>query len=357
MPSHKAKAKKSKSRVPAKQEPATFEALIKKLKRSQRRPVMIESANAGDLKNPFHTESGKPWLAKAWVVFLDILGFNDLVRESSSNGTQAALLDKLMAALNEAKEILHSGNAMVSRFGGERASYGVKFFTDNIVLGFPVSDDGESEFGQLVFITGLYQYTLIKHGFFTRGGISFGELYMDGEVVFGNGILEAYEAESKLARDPRVVFAKSGADLMLSHLAYYAKVSETPHNRHILVDSDSQIFISYLAVPTDGLEELPQEFLDVLVVHRDLIADRLRTFAANPQIRPKYEWAAIYHNHIVRQFYHLPDDYSLPDDLILATPRPLSKVYRRKGAFIFKGDEKVAQFKSLFEYERQRRPK
>src|ERR1700679_3978013 len=174
MPSPKTKAKKSKSHASKKQQPETLKALIKKLKKNQGKRIEMEPTQLDDLKNPFHTESGKPWLAKAWVVFLDILGFTDLVRESSSNGTQAALLDKLMAALNEAKEILHSGNTMASRFGGDRASYGVKFFTDNIVLGFPVFDDGESEFVQLVFITGLYQYTLIKHGFFTRGGISFG---------------------------------------------------------------------------------------------------------------------------------------------------------------------------------------
>jgi hypothetical protein len=318
----------------------------------ERQPISTES-----LKNPFHTESRKPWLAKSWVAYLDILGFLDEIRESSKDGTQAALLNRLMVALTEAKEFLNADNEKLAQFGWTHASYRIKFFTDNIVLGFPVSDDGESEFGQLVYITGLYQFTLIKHGFFTRGGISFGELYMDDDVVFGDGVLEAYEAESKLARDPRVVFAKSGRDLMLSHLAYYARVRETPHNHSILFDSDSQLFINYLVVPTDDMEGLNQDFLDVLVHHRDLIAARLQKFAENPQIRPKYEWAGIYHNHVVRNYFRLPEEYTLKDELILSTPKSLDQVYRRKGALIFKGEQEVARFKGLFDYKRQRRPK
>lgn len=316
------------------------------------KPISIKSLN-----NPFHTESGKPWLAKSWVAFLDILGFADEVREGSKNGTQRNLLDKLMAALSEAKELLNADKERAARFGATHASYGIKFFTDNIVLGIPVFDDGESEFGQIVQITGLYQFTLIKHGFFTRGGISFGELYMDEDLVFGDGILEAYEAESKLARDPRIVFAKSGRELMLSHLAYYSRVRETPHNHSILFDSDSQLFINYLVIPTEDMEALHQDYLDVLRHHRDLITMRLQKYSENPQIRPKYEWAGIYHNHVVRNYFRLPEEYTLKDELILSTPKSLDQVYRRKGSAILKGEQEVGRFKSMFDYKRQRRPK
>ncbi len=310
-----------------------------------------------ELKNPFHTESGQPWLRKSWVVFLDVLGFSALVRRSAKDGSQPDLLNKLMAALNEAREVLERDNKRRSDFGLEYASHLVKFFTDNIVLGFPVADDGESELGQLIFITALYQVTLIKHGFFTRGGIGFGDLYMDEQTVFGESLLDAYEAESTLARDPRIVFSKNARDQLLSHLAYYGAVSGSPHNREVLVDSDSQLFINYLALPTDGMQTLSQEFLDLLRLHRDLITGQLRAFAEDSKVRPKYEWAAIYHNHVVGGFYKLADTYKVSADLILSAPRPLSAVYRRNGSHILKGKEQVATFKSMFEYERLRRPK
>jgi hypothetical protein len=75
------------------------------------------------LKNPFHTESGRPWLAKSWVAYLDILGFLDEIRESSKDGTQAALLNRLMVALTEAKEFLNADNERLAQFGGTHASY------------------------------------------------------------------------------------------------------------------------------------------------------------------------------------------------------------------------------------------
>jgi hypothetical protein len=112
---------------------------------------------------------------------------------------------------------------------------------------------------------------------------------LDEEIVYGSSMLDAYEAESKQARDPRIVFAQSATDMILQHVLYYDKVATAPHNRSVLVDTDEQLFVSYLAAPTDGIEgDLPKDFLEILSASRDLIVSRLGRFAANPQIRPKY---------------------------------------------------------------------
>ena len=241
-----------------------------------------ESAERPVLKNPYHTESGKPWVRKSWVVFIDILGFKDELEEATREKRQAELLSRLMNALGDAKEYLYYTHRAAELLDGY-APFMIKLFTDNLVLGFPVLDDGESEFGQAMIVVALYQFTLLKYGFFLRGGIAFGELYMDEDVVFGRSIIEAYEAESKLARDPRVVFAKSAADRMLHHIVYYDKVQTSPHNRSVLVDTDEQLFVSFLEAPTDGCDgEIPEEFRQLLAEFRDLIISRLAKFASAP---------------------------------------------------------------------------
>jgi hypothetical protein len=310
-------------------------------------------------RNPYRTPEGDAWLRPSWVVYLDILGFRLAIREAAAAGKSFEHLERLRSALTEAKTDLLGRLEM---FDGYRLQlpdpYVVKVFTDNVVLGFPVADDGESEFGQMISVVGLYQYTLLKHGFFVRGGISFGNLYMDDDVVYGEGLLDAYEAESTLARDPRVVLAPSAMTLVHSHLAYYDKVATTPHNEHLLVDSDSQMFVNYLAIPIDGIDprgRLPRAYMRDLKSHRDLVMAKLSEFSEKPALWSKYVWVGIYHNLFCKQF--IARKQPKVSATVLTQPaRRLAAVYRRKGSEILKNGRVVGKFKSVFAYKRQRPP-
>jgi len=308
------------------------------------------------MRNPYLTQKGKAWLRPSWVVFLDILGFVEDVRQADKAGKQEEHLQRLRSALAEAKADLVEGldNPLSGNFPD---SYVIKVFTDNIVLGFPILDDGESEFGTMLFRVGRYQYTLLKHGFFVRGGIAFGDLYMDEDVVYGNGLLAAYEAETKLARDPRVVLSPSAMAQVQNHLAWYGEVDFAPHNEHLLVDSDSQMFVNYLAIPIDGLEPggLPSEYLDDLKKHRDLVVSKLQEFSQEPALWSKYAWVGTYHNLYCSTFISAPR--LLIDPKQLSQPaRRLAEVYTRKGRYIYKDGEIVGKYKDLSEFKVQREP-
>jgi hypothetical protein len=181
---------------------------------------------------------------------------------------------------------------------------------------------------------------------------------MDEDVVYGNSIIDAYEAESQLACNPRVVFAKSAVEPILSHLLFYANVDISPQNRHVMVDSDSQLFVNYLATPTDDVEYLPAEFLASITQHRDLIAERLVEFSGIPAIWSKYVWSALYHNTIMREYYRLSDEYYIREELFAPKKaHRLDEVYRQEGRELYEGAKKVAEFKSMYKYPRQIRPK
>lgn len=306
-------------------------------------------------KNPYRTSKDKPWMRQSWVVFLDILGFSSAVLNATANNTAGELLLRLSQAIEEAKRDLIPDPNDYLRYGIRDAPYVVKLFTDNIVLGFPIHDDGESEFGRMISIVGLYQFSLFKHGFFIRGGITAGELYMDEDMVFGKGLLEAYKAESKLARDPRVVLAPAAMDLVHHHLVYYADVTETPHNTSLLVDSDSQMFLNYLFFPLDGADEISDQFLADLKLHGELIRDRLKEFSSDPEVWPKYAWAGAYHNFFCDKFVNA-SKLLIDRALLSQPPRQLGEVYSRKGNKMYRGGEQVARFKHLSEWKVEKEP-
>jgi type VI protein secretion system component VasF len=307
------------------------------------------------LKSPYQTSAGKPWMRKSWVVYLDILGFSARVAKATADGTANQLLSDLTNALNEAKVDLVIDYEEYTAHGIKEAPYAVKMFTDNVVLGFPIRDDGESEFGRMIYILGFWQYTLLRHGFFVRGGVTVGPIYMDDDMVFGKGLLDAYEAETKLARDPRVVLAQSAMDLVHHHLAYYAKVSEAPHNTALLVDADGQMFVNYLYLPVDGVEGLPEAFIQDIKRHRDLIVERLQEFSGEPSIWSKYAWVGSYHNHFCSHYQGL-DHLKVPPARLATAPKFLSQVYKRKGDRMFRGDTEVAKLKYLSQWKTEKEP-
>lgn len=307
------------------------------------------------LKSPYKTKSGKPWMRNSWVAYLDILGFSAQVKGATEAGTANELLLELTTALEEAKVDLLVDPNDYARLGIQEASYAVKMFTDNVVLGFPIRDDGESEFGRMIYIVGLWQYALLKHGFFVRGGVTVGPIYMDDDVAFGKGLLDAYETESTLARDPRVVLAPSAMDLVHHHLAYYANVSESPHNFTLLVDSDSQMFVNYLYIPVDGAEGTTEEFASDVMHHRDLITSRLKEFSGNPTIWSKYAWAGSYHNHFCDHYEGL-GHLKIDPTLLAQAPRFLAQLYKRQGKKMVRDGKEVATLKCLDEWKVEKEP-
>jgi hypothetical protein len=210
--------------------------------------------------------------------------------------------------------------------------WGVKVFTDNIVIGFPIwSGDGEGEFGSIVFTIGQYQYAMAKAGFFVRGGLTLGPLFMDENTAFGPAIIEAYEVEQNRARDPRIVLADGVRDLVLSHTKYYAEPFDSPQNRKVVEDSDGALFVNYLDESNMEFSEGEQMDWDGIRRHKEQIEANLSRWCNNPRIWSKYLWLANYHDWFLTIYEDLPD-YSkdLKIDSSLAKTHPSRLIKERK---------------------------
>jgi hypothetical protein len=249
-------------------------------------------------RNPYHKLDGIPVLKQSVVAFIDILGYMDMITAAEKEGTQKELLQRLHRALSTNRAWLEGGHAFTGEV--DRDLYVLKAFTDNIVLAWPILDDAEVELGGIFSRLADFQFTMSLEGFFIRGGIALGMAYVDDVLVFGDGLTQAYLAETRLARDPRIVLAESAVNAVKRHLGYYGDFEYAPQARELLCDSDGQWFLNYL----DCLLYAEYEsgpFYEELLRHKAAVEAKLVQYKSTPIVFSKYAWVANYHNFFCNQ--------------------------------------------------------
>lgn len=240
--------------------------------------------------NAYHAENGFPMLLPSIVAYIDILGFAQEIKASHAAGESNALLHRVTEVVHKWYSSMKALPQLAER---ARRTWELKAFTDNVVIGHPIKWGGEPEFGHLISDVALLQIGFACEGFFVRGGLAVGDLYMDDDIVFGVGLLDAVEAE-KAAAWPRIMLTESAVQLVRQHLKYYASVKISPQNRDLLIDEDKRFFVNYLSCSWPDHTAPPM--FDWLAKHRDVLAGKLEHYKADSQVWPKYLWAARYHN-------------------------------------------------------------
>lgn len=243
--------------------------------------------------------NGKPIHRQSYCAFLDILGFSAKINESYKNNTENELLrdfhDILSKMINELKE------------QAEDSMFYFKSFTDNVVLAHPkFSDDMEAEFGFIISPIMEYQFQMALKGFFIRGGLALGPLFMDEDSVYGSALLKAHEIESSIAINPSVVLCENTVSLVKKHMEYYF-CENAPQSRDILKDNKGHYFLNYL---TECLIDNGNEnSLDItsLKRHKNQIEDALRENENTQKVFSKFVWLALYHNYFCEQVSGYPN--------------------------------------------------
>jgi hypothetical protein len=254
-------------------------------------------------------------------VFMDILGYQEMIRQSELDGNEQETLRNLHKVLGQARVVLdESYVSHTLKCFVDKDSFALKAFTDNIVIGWPIDSDAEPEFGSAFSKLAMFQFEMAMNGFFIRGGLSVGPAYVDEISVFGSALTEAYLGESTLARDPRIVLTSSAVEVAKKHLKYYSKPSDAPHSRDVLRDSDGQWFLNYLEcvlIAEDERGPFYEEFLR----HKKAIEEKLTAFKGCPSIWSKYAWVATYHNYFCNLHErHFDSQHRIDVDVFRASP-------------------------------------
>jgi hypothetical protein len=249
--------------------------------------------------NPYQDADGGPLLRNSVVAWLDILGFEGSITEARAHGTELQLVETLAHAL---KRLVAELRPAAARAGVEYPpAWVVKGFTDNFVVGFPLrpraaemSTEGEIELGMIVGRIGQFQLAFALEGFFLRGGITIGPLYMDENLVYGSALIEAIEAEKRRARDPRVILTESARAVIDETNARWPE-ELTPDAAFLWQDSDGEVFVNYLSEICEFETDMGYPDVDTLCRHGDVVRKKLAAYQQQPW-GPKYEWVARYHN-------------------------------------------------------------
>lgn len=124
---------------------------------------------------------------KRAVLFLDILGFSELVK----SGKSVTLLGTLEHLQGRAIQLKQQGN------------FDFTAFSDCVVVSTP-GDDYKAAL-RIVSYAKFLALDLLSKGLMTRGAVVSGDLYHQGAVVLGPALVEAYHLESKKALYPRIL--------------------------------------------------------------------------------------------------------------------------------------------------------
>lgn len=137
---------------------------------------------------------------KYYVAFIDILGFKEII----NHGT----CDEILSIFSEFKRPLCG-----IYFGAEQLvnveEINYKIMSDSIV--FYVSEKTKNALFGLTAFCHVFQGNLLgrEKPILSRGGIAYGDFYINQDIMFGPALTQAYMLESTNAKYPRIIMTNS----------------------------------------------------------------------------------------------------------------------------------------------------
>ncbi|MGO7175361.1 hypothetical protein ACCT06_15940 [Rhizobium ruizarguesonis] len=216
------------------------------------------------------------------VAFVDILGFSALVREADRD---PELRRRIAQALRQV-------SALQGPIEGD-TSFRAQNFSDCLIL---TADKTASGLWRLLFAIGELTWYLLDIGVLLRGGVTIGQAHHDEEIVYGVGVLRAYELESKIADFPRVILDQSVVRVC-DEFASVDEIAEVYRNSRIARSIDGHYYLDFLlevslfnrADPYDQAVRSHHLFVDGTKI-RDQLQQMLDKSASNPKVNRKIRW-------------------------------------------------------------------
>jgi hypothetical protein len=235
------------------------------------------------------------------LTYLDVLGFNDRIKETERKTTEVrktyALLRRLQDQYLSARRFVLGAD--------DKPDYITDFrsFSDLMLRITKVKADHDTLAGflngELVTLANIQCDCVALSGDLLRGAIFHGDLYYDDSVTFGPALGEAYRLESETAVFPRIVI---DADLLKQ-----AKESGYVWEGDYIQRGDDGIyfvdylFASYLDRFTWG--DMEKSHDQILVAHRDMVQKKLKEVEKEKSYRKRQKviWVAQYHNSTIQK--------------------------------------------------------
>jgi hypothetical protein len=144
----------------------------------------------------------KPRYDKRYVAFLDILGFRNLIEKTVRDRDLFDAVLEACESLAWEKSFADDLEMIASGAKNPPHTRRLYMFSDCIYCTTMPTSEGIKELFESV---SRLCKSLIYTGVFVRGAIVLGEVYEKDRVIFGPGVIAAYDNESKAAKFPRVL--------------------------------------------------------------------------------------------------------------------------------------------------------
>ena len=216
------------------------------------------------------------------IAYLDFLGFAEKMREENSYESLQILKFLLRGVKTVANQISNTNDISV---------FDMKIFSDNIIIAQKVE---QAKFAtQAISITNLVAsvqlHALLYFGFLIRGSITIGELSIDSTVVWGTGLIDAYNIENNLANYPRILLSKQ-------FLNAYDSCEQKQLNLYAFAkkDFDGSWFVDFL-VAAPSLTFIP--------TLSEILNDIAIPYANKPdKVKQKINWVIAHFNAYCHKF-------------------------------------------------------
>lgn len=249
---------------------------------------------------------------KRIIAFIDILGFSELIKDSEKN---PETLEKIYEVINYFKnwEKPESWNLRTIEIEEDAQKKGLAnfdlsnkstctCFSDSIIVSIKISDgDINAILSTLIANISYIGSYIIQKGILFRGAITIGNIiHQDNGIILGQGFIDAYNLESKLATFPRIVVS----DKLIKELNYplEAKRNRYPYHQYLTRDKDGCIGFNQLKYfeVVQSWTEMKEEILkNALEKTRKVIIEGLDYSFELPSVHSKYQWLKNEYNSLI----------------------------------------------------------
>ncbi|GGD82325.1 hypothetical protein GCM10011514_52960 [Emticicia aquatilis] len=244
------------------------------------------------------------------TAFIDILGFKQLIKESTSNIEKIELLYKVLKFLKSferpskwSTEIVSiEENAQSKGIDNFKIEGSVQCttFSDSIVISILVNDTNINEVTSTL-ITNLSEVgsILVQANILWRGAISVGQLIHEKNgIVLGQALIDAYTFENSYAKYPRIILT----DKLIKQLNYPYKSKPESYPYHLYVERFEDGLVGfhqlkYFEVVQDALFGNTNILKNSINRAKNTIINGLDSSFDSPDVFLKYKWLKeIYNN-------------------------------------------------------------
>ena len=247
---------------------------------------------------PYVDSSGNPKLRNSVTGFVDVLGFSHFTTAARSIEESQQVLDRVSAAIRDSRAFVR--NTFANQTLADPSRWALKFFSDNLVFGFPADGDalGQEQAAQFaIHCVQRYQLHMALSGFFVRGAMTLGPICLTDEIIYGSSLIESYHLESHTSIVPRVILTNPLQEL----LAHAARTTSHEVADAICRDIDGWWFVNYLqgALEPSGVD------WGLIERHKVSVMESL-TKTTEHDVLPKFGWSCRYHNVFCHWHRHDP---------------------------------------------------